>query len=164
MQRDWSHLFGFSLCAGAMTMIWLWQGEFSLLLCHLFMRPVHRASTALSLPAPHIWGHTLFLILEDSFSLQGDRQVAFCDHSLLTPIKNSKEAMVSDHPGLIFYHSYLTLPSRENQEVEKKEVLQHTVDECLLTPSLLQEGYEHTSVTGMANSHLMNRNLALLWI
>lgn len=30
----------------------------------------------------------------------------------------------------------------EQQEVEKKEVLQDTVDECVLTPSTLQEGCE----------------------
>ncbi|XP_077927895.1 NBPF family member NBPF6-like [Halichoerus grypus] len=33
-------------------------------------------------------------------------------------------------------------PSMEQQEVEKKEVLQDTVDECVLTPSTLQEGCE----------------------
>ncbi|XP_035581888.1 putative neuroblastoma breakpoint family member 5 isoform X2 [Zalophus californianus] len=34
-------------------------------------------------------------------------------------------------------------PSMEQQQVEKKEVLQDTVDECVLTPSTLQEGCDN---------------------
>lgn len=49
---------------------------------------------------------------------------------------------MSDPPGLISRHSCPTRHSMEQQEVEKKEVLQDTVDECVLTPSTLQEGSE----------------------
>lgn len=46
---------------------------------------------------------------------------------------------MSDPPGLISCHSCPTRHSMEQQQVEKKEVLQDTVDECVLTPSTLQE-------------------------
>lgn len=47
--------------------------------------------------------------------------------------------MVSDPPGLIFYHCCLPRHSMEPQDVEKKEFLQDTVDECVLAPSTKQE-------------------------
>lgn len=47
---------------------------------------------------------------------------------------------MSDPPGLICCHSCLTRHSVEQEEVEKKEVLQDRVDDYDLTPSVLEEG------------------------
>ena len=72
--------------------------------------------------------------------------------------------MVSDPPSLIFCHPYPTWPSMELQEVEKKEVRQDSEDECVLTPQFAKSSMPATSLTVMANWHLMNRKSVLLWI
>lgn len=50
--------------------------------------------------------------------------------------------MVWDPLGPIFCHSCPTSHSLEQQEVEKKGILQDPPDECVLTPSILQDGSE----------------------
>ncbi|XP_034508812.1 neuroblastoma breakpoint family member 26-like [Ailuropoda melanoleuca] len=47
--------------------------------------------------------------------------------------------MMSDPPGLICCHFCLIWHRVEQEEVEKKEVLQNRVDDCDLTPSVLEE-------------------------
>lgn len=47
---------------------------------------------------------------------------------------------MSEPPSSIFCHPFPSWRSKEQQEVEKKEVPQDSEDECVLTPSICQEG------------------------
>lgn len=50
----------------------------------------------------------------------------------------------------------------ELPEAEKKEVPQDTLDECVLTPCLAENGMTAPSRTVVAHSHLTNRHWAML--
>ena len=71
--------------------------------------------------------------------------------SVTTPCASpeiTRDSLVSVPLSLMFRHSFPTWHSVEVQEVAKEEVLQESQDECISTPSMVQERSDCTQPSG----------------